>query len=375
MDAGAGNYVIPHADADALKKWAKASITGQTEDLGSYSEIDEDNKAVYVMAKFESESIRGNLGVRYVTTDATSTYYIANAKNETSGDYDEFLPSANIAIDLSDELILRASAARVMARPQYPDMYVNPNVVGTNDDLPNNQFWIIGNVGLQPFVSDQFDFGVEWYFDEGSLLSAAVFMKDVKNFVNLTSYHADTVPFAGVLRPAEIANGWTVQEKVNGKAATINGLELQYQQDFGNGFGSIINWTYTDAIADEGTFADNNRVLTDSSKNSYNLTGYFENDLFQVRLAYNWRSQYMLRESGSYGNRLHDDFGTLDLSASYFVTDNITLKLDANNLTEEGSKQFGHNKVLTTNSGFSDGFPLYEYEMARRITLGASVKF
>jgi len=375
MDAGAGSYVIPHADAGALKKWAKASIVGEKEDLGSYSEITEENSAIYVMGKFEADAVRGNLGLRYVTTDATSTYFVTGKKTESSGEYDEFLPSANVAFDLTDDVILRASAARVMARPQYPDMYVNPNVVGSNDDLPNNQFWIVGNVGLQPFVSNQFDIGVEYYFDEGSLLSGAVFTKDVKNFVNLTSYHADSVPFEGVLRPAEVTNGWTVQEKVNGKAATINGLELQYQQDFGNGFGTIVNWTYTDAIADEGTFADNNRVLTDSSKNSYNLTGYYENDLFQVRMSYNWRSQYMLRESGSYGNRLHDDYGTLDMSASYFVTDNITLKLDASNLLEESSKQFGHNKVLTTNSGFSDGFPLYEYELARRITLGASVKF
>lgn len=83
----------------------------------------------------------------------------------------------------------------------------------------------------------------------------------------------------------------------------------------------------------------------------------------------------MIREAGSYGNRLHDAYGSLDLSSVWHVTENIDIKLDAVNLLEEGSKQFGNNQGATFYSGFADGFPLYEYEMARRISLGASFKF
>lgn len=374
-DVGAGDYQIIQFDDNALKDWAKASITGETEDLGTYSEIQEDNFAAYVMAKFSTDGIRGNFGVRYVSTDATSTYYIDDVKSHTDADYSEFLPSFNMAMDLSEDLILRFSAARAMSRPQYVDMYVNPSPIGVNDDTPNNQFWVIGNVGLKPFVSDQFDLGLEWYFDESSLLSATWFKKDVKNFVTIQEYSATNaeVPFAGTLRPDE--QGWTVQEKSNGKAAEIEGIEFQYQQDFGNGFGSLINYTYTDAQADEETFTDANSVLSDSSRHSYNVTGYYETEQFQVRISYNWRSEYMLRESGSYGNRLHDDFGSLDMSAVYHLTDNIDLKIDANNITEESSVQTGNNNYQTNYSGFARDFPLYEYEMARRITVGASVRF
>ena len=91
-------------------------------------------------------------------------------------------------------------------------------------------------------------------------------------------------------------------------------------------------------------------------------------------MAYNWRSSYMLRESGSYGNRLHKPYGSLDLSASYFITDQISLNLDVVNLLEDRSKQFGNNVEDTPNSGFTGGFPLYEFEMARRVTLGLSFK-
>lgn len=376
IDVGAGNYSIRKFDPEALKAWAKASIIGENEDLGAYSEITEKNAAAYVMADYDAESVRGNFGVRYVTTDATSTYYLAGAKTESEADYAEFLPSFNIVMDLADDLLLRASAARTLARPQYVDMYVNPNVMGTNDDLPNNQRWIVGNIGLKPFIADQFDIGLEWYFDSSSMLSAGLFTKDVKNFVNVvnSTATADEIPFP-LTRPEEISNGWIVQQKENGKDAVIQGLELQYQQYFGNGFGSLVNYTYTDTETDAATFSDLNGILSDSSRHSYNLTGYYEDELFQVRVSYNWRSEYMIREAGSYGNRLHDDYGSLDLSSVWHVTDNIDVKLDVVNLLEESSKQFGNNQGPTSYSGFADGFPLYEYEMARRITLGASFRF
>lgn len=375
LDVGAGDYQIIEVDSEALKDWAKASITGENEDLGAYSEIDEINISAYAMAEFEGDGFRGNFGVRYAHTDATSTYYLDGVKTEADASYSEILPSFNVAIDLADDLILRGSAARTMARPQYVDMYVNPNVTGSNDDLPNNQFWIVGNVGLKPFVANQFDLGIEWYFAEGSLFSVGVFMKDVKNFVNFTEYHAaaNEIPF-DLPDPDEAAAGWTVQEKINGKSATIKGFEAQFQQDSQNGFGTILNYTYTDTSTDEDTFVDGNPYLSDSSKHSFNVTGYYENEDFQARVAYNWRSSYMLRESGSYGNRLHKPYGSLDLSASYFITDQISLNLDVVNLLEDRSKQFGNNVEDTPNSGFTGGFPLYEFEMARRVTLGVSFK-
>ncbi|HEX5788272.1 MAG TPA: TonB-dependent receptor [Woeseiaceae bacterium] len=378
ISVGSGDMEIVRLDPDQLKDIAKASIVGETEDLGAYSEIDELNYAAYVMAEFGTDRLRGNLGVRYVTTEATSTYYVSGEKTETEADYSEVLPSLNVAYDLSDSLVLRGAAARAMARPQYIDMYVNPNVVGTNDDLPNNQFWIVGNVGLDPFVSDQFDIALEWYFTESSMLSVGYFIKDVKNFVNFTEYHSDAseIPFPLPTTPVnEQAGGWTVQEKTNGKEAQIDGFEVQYQQDFGNGFGAVANVTYSDTDTDEDTFVDGNPYLSDSSETVYNVSGYFENELLQLRLSYNDRSDYMIRETGAYGNRLHDDYSSLDFSGAWFVTDNLTLTLDATNLTEETSHQFGNNTTPTPNSGFTGNFPLFEYEMARTITVGLDFRF
>nr|WP_285817635.1 TonB-dependent receptor [Echinimonas agarilytica] len=377
LDVGTDNYAMTKIDDGALKRFAKDSITGKTEDLGSYSKIEEDSFALYAMASYSMDSLRGNFGVRYVTTDATSTYYLEGVRTSTDSDYSEVLPSFNAAFDLADDLILRFSAARTMARPQYIDMYVNPDVLGANDNLPDNQFWVVGNIGLDPFIANQFDLGIEWYFTDDSLMSATWFRKDVSNFVTINEYHADSadIPFGGTLTPEEEAAGWTVQEKQNGQSAEIEGLELQYQQDFGNGLGAIVNYTYTDTTTDSDTFTDANPYLSNSSKNTYNVTGFYENELIEVRMSYNWRDEYMLREPGAYGNRLHDDYGSLDLSARWHVTDYLDISIDAVNLLEEESKQYGNNQEHTDFSGFTEGFPTFQYQQARMITVGASVNF
>jgi len=282
-----------------------------------------------------------------------------------------------MAMDVAEDVIVRFAAARTIARPQYNDMYVNPSPTGANDDLHDNQFWIVGNVDLDPFLADQFELGVEWYFNESSLVSATYFMKDVANFISINEYHAPSsdIDFGGFLRPNEEAYGWNVQEKENAEAGQVQGIELQYQQDFDNGFGLMANYTYTDTSTNESTFSDGNPFLSDSSDHVMNASAFYENDDFSVRVSYNYRSEYMLREEGSYGNRLHDGFGSVDFGAVYHMNDNIDFKLDVVNLTGESSEQFGNNAMQTNGSGFADGFPLYAYEMATRINAGVSFRF
>ncbi|MFK5892373.1 MAG: TonB-dependent receptor [Pseudomonadota bacterium] len=377
LNVGDGNYQISRFDSNKIKDWAKASITGKTEELGSYSEIDENNSAAYVMATYNHDKYRGNFGVRYIKTSATSTYYTNKIKGTTDGGYSDFLPSFNLAYNLESDVIFRVAAARTIARPQYNDMYVNPSAVGANDDLDNNQFWIIGNVNLKPFTANQFEAGIEWYFNDSSLLSATAFAKNVSNFVSIHEYHATSaeIGFGGNMTPGEVAAGWTVQQKQNSKSGTIRGVELQYQQDFDNGFGIMVNYTYTDASTGKDTFKDGNPVLSDSSKNVYNTSVYYENDNFSVRTSYNYRSAFMLREEGAYGNRLHDGYGSMDLSGTYHFNDNIDLKLDVINLTKTSSKQFGNNQMQSNGSGFTAGFPLYAYERARRFNVGITFRF
>ena len=375
MEVGLDGRQILALDVDGVREWAKAGIDGEAEDLASMSQIDEENAAAYAMVTFEGDRWRGNAGIRYVQTDAASTYYVDGRLAESNANYAEWLPSVNWAFEATPEVTLRAAAARAMTRPRYVDMYVNPNVTGANDEHPDNQFWIVGNVGLQPYLATQFDASAEYYFDEGSFASATVFLKNVENFVGRREYAAAASAIPYRLAGEEAANGWTVQELVNGDAGTIRGIELQYQLELYSGFGTVINYTYTDSEADDpAVFPDGQPMLADASQNSANLTLYYESYRFRVRGSYNYRSEYMLREVGAYGNRLHDDYGTLDMSASWHVTDSLSVNFDAQNLVPQNAKQFGNNAAFTPNSGFASGFPLYEYQTATRLMLGVSYK-
>ncbi|MCF2908185.1 TonB-dependent receptor [Pseudoalteromonas sp. DL2-H2.2] len=399
-DVGADNLTMQAYDVDAMKRWAKASITGRTEDFGAYSHIKEENTALYLMAKYSGEKYRGNFGVRYVSTDASSIYYkgaVATARTSEDSDYSEVLPSFNLAYDLQEDMILRFAAAKVMTRPQYNDMYFNPSLEGVADDLPDNQKVILGNPGLVPFTANQAEAGVEWYFNSTSLVAATVFYKDVSNFIviNRRDAIAEDIQKFGLPTlsntptqngDSEAQNGWEIEENFNGPGGKVKGVELQYQQDFGNGFGTLVNYTYTKGEADnvefvngkgetQRVFSDGGIQLTDSSKYAYNATAYYENEDFYARISYNYRSDYMIRETGAYGNRLHHGFGSIDLSAVYHFNENIDFKFDVVNLTGESSEQYGNHQYQVDNSGYADGFPLFEYEQATRYSLGVSVRY
>src|SRR5690606_13490446 len=100
------------------------SVTAWNEQLGNFSSVTEDVYAAYVQGNFSGDNYRGNVGVRYVKTETDGRAYNGNLTDIDSfkGDYSDFLPSLNLAIDLSDELILRMSAAKVMTRAGYSQL-------------------------------------------------------------------------------------------------------------------------------------------------------------------------------------------------------------------------------------------------------------
>ena len=126
-----------------------------------------------------------------------------------------------------------------------------------------------------------------------------------------------------------------MSSSTNGTGGSIEGIEFQIQDSFDNGFGYSFNYTYSDAQAPAENYPGRVGVFSDSSKNSYNVVGFYENDDFSARLAYNWRSEFIIREApGWYGNREHQDYGQLDFSATYSVTDYLGVTFEGINLTE-----------------------------------------
>ena len=286
-----------------------------------------------VQGNFESGNISGNLGVRYVETDQEARGYDTlngvrdDIQDVSTGSSSNVLPSLNVKWDVSDDLVVRASAAKVMARVDYKDLGTASNAF----PLPNGQIGqgSDGNPNLKPYAATQYDLGVEWYFAEASLVGATLFQKDIDTFVTSNQY-LDTRNYEG-LGDVQI----NITTPINGNDAESKGVELFYQQVFDWGGGVIANYTYTDtSLATVSTGGVTEVPLPGTSEHQYNASVFYETDRYSARVSYNWRDDYA--GSVSNGQVLYtDSYGQVDLNGSYSINDSLQLNLAVINLTEE----------------------------------------
>ena len=315
------------------------------------SVVDEKVLLGYLMTDIKTDlgsmPLAVNLGVRIEDTDYTSSgasRTVISARPNGAGQniievspvvpvsfdghYTDILPSVNARLNLTDDLILRLAASRVMTRPTLSDLSPRQSIQ-TN---PGNETIKRGNPDLQPFRATQIEGGLEWYFDDLSLLSFAAFYKNIDSFVTLvtTPQKVDQVTFQ-------------VTVPDNGDGAVVKGFELGYRQVFGrlpapfDGLGVQTSFTYAESNANyTNTIANVSYGLEGLSKYSYSLVGFYEKGPIQARVAYTWRDKFLQVASGRNGEpEYFDSYGQLDVGASYNITDNFTVFVDGLNLTDE----------------------------------------
>ncbi|HEX8470658.1 MAG TPA: TonB-dependent receptor, partial [Brevundimonas sp.] len=237
--------------------------------VSNYPEIFSVNEKVtggYVMGKFGGEDWRGNIGVRIVNTDQTSTGYstsvvasptdVSNAFGtfapvSASRSYTDVLPSANFAFDLTDDLVLRFAAARTMARPDFTDVAPRTSL------NPGSLTGVGGNPNIDPYRANQFDLSLEYYPEKGTIFSAAYYYKDIESFItdapSLETFANETstpnlslCSFANVAGRPNLYNcQFTINRRANGGGARLQGLELAVQKSIWRGFGVQANYTYS----------------------------------------------------------------------------------------------------------------------------------
>ncbi len=381
-----GGWSVPRPDIDAMLSLASANITNWVEDRSAYAQLKEKNKALYGMLEFEKDALHGNVGVRYIRTNATATGYAFDGSPTTDigqnngwstnkvtqgATYNDVLPSLNVVVDLTKDTMLRFAAAKAITRPNFDNMFLT-SVVGFDDTNASNDTFNYGSPVLKPQKSSQFDLGIEHYYGRGNLVSAAIFYKRINNFVTTETALNQKV---GVVSPDTGVDNWTVNRYVNAGGGTIKGLELQGNHAFGNGFGVAVNYTYADAKAPATSYQDELNMFTLSSRHTANAVGYYENDTYSARLAYSWRSKYMVRETGWYGNRMHDATGSLDLSLGWNINKFLRLSFEAINLTKQDDVQFGAGNATKQRPSLRDGFPAWSFEGETTYRVGLSAKF
>ncbi|QIL89797.1 TonB-dependent receptor [Microbulbifer sp. SH-1] len=391
FEVGQHGFTAPKPNLDAMVAVTRDSIDRWVEERAGYSALNEENTALYGMFEFESGALSGNFGLRYISTDASRTQYdldgteakdgeiaanigYAYSTSTYSADYSDVLPSASVKYELSEDWVLRASASQTISRPNYDDMLVTYS--GFADDRTDNQTQRFGSEGLQPMKSTNADIALEYYYGDGNLVSATYFVKSIDDFVTSEILINQQI---GLADPKG-GDNWAVETLKNAGGADIQGIELQIQHAFDNGFGVAANYTYTDADAPSEAFMDQLPLFTESSEHAYNLVGYWENDTFSARAAYNFRSEYLIRDGGYwYGNRMHDDYGSLDLSFYWYATDNLDVTFEAINVLEEDDIQYGAASADSSATGMKaplqEGFPAWSFAGEAVYQLGASYKF
>ncbi|MFT6044324.1 MAG: iron complex outermembrane receptor protein [Arenicella sp.] len=316
--------------------------------------VEETSTAAYVKSEWDFGKLRAELGARLVQTDQTSSGSQVVGGQATpisiDNDYTNFLPSLNLKYDAGESLVLRFAANTSISRPTLgqlsPGISVQPTTLNAS----------AGNPRLDPFEANQFDLSVEWYFAEESLLSATLFYKDIESFIT-SGQTSEVINGTNLVNDdGESVSGstFTVSRPVNGEGGKLSGIELSYQQPFGDtGFGVLANSTISDS---EGNIFGSRRELVGHSDLSYNLIGYYEKDALSVRLAYSFRSDYLETVRGGVDQRL-DDRNQLDLSIGYDWNDNLSLSFDALNVTGEDFYSFHGNPSL--NRLYIDQEPVY----------------
>lgn len=309
----------------------------------------------FAMANLKMGTWKGNLGLRVVRTDQTSTGNIVGGAGEISNafgnfthvsadrSYWDYLPSLNLSRNLNPELVLRLAAARTMARPDFTD--VSPRV-SLNPGALTGQG---GDPNVDPFRANQADVSLEWYHGNDEIVSGALFFKDIRSFVTdrpVQQAHLIETTSPNLARctaapapgfPNRYSCQFTINQRVNGGGGTVMGMELGLLKKFG-GFGVQGNYTYSDAQADEAGLE-----IPGNSKHAGNVIGFFENERFGARLAYSYRSEFFVTFDRS--TRLNQDsLKSLDASLALNIFRGITFTVDGVNLTNEKIVQFASDR-------------------------------
>jgi iron complex outermembrane recepter protein len=295
--------------------------------------IEEEITSAYTQLNLKGDGFRGNVGLRYVMTDQTSSGATAQGapgnfvSNSVSNDYNEWLPSANFAFDLAKDVVLRVSASRTMARANFSDLASFLELLDTVNSGSG------GNPDLEPYRASNFDVSGEWYLGDHGLLGLTFFYKDIRSFIVRES--ADEQHFNILSGNVET---YSVSRPRNGSGGEIRGSELTYQNSLFGNFGIQANYTYADGSTDEGL------EVPFSSEHTVNLTPYYDDGRLSTRVTYGWRSKYF-REIGRNGVAVTNDaYAQLDAAVGFRVTEAIELTLQALNILDETHYEYAGEK-------------------------------
>ena len=273
--------------------------------------------------------------------------------NTAVNKYNYLLPSINLKFGLSQDLIFRLAASRDFSYPGLADIRnYQTFALDTNGHIQVTA----GNPRLKPITSDNFDATLEWYFAGSRVGSITIdaFVKNIHNYI-----------FNSTQPGSFTSNGITESEFIRGPqnftgTGHVKGIELSYTQTYDflpgflSGFGLSANYTYLTSKGVPNSFLNGgapvhdaplgtpgNLPLAQLSRHNFNLAPFYEKGPLSIRVAYSWRSKFLLTESDvifPYDAIWNDATGSLDGSIFFTVNRYMKVGVQATNILNEVTK-------------------------------------
>jgi TonB-dependent receptor len=313
------------------------------------SKVQEAISAAYVQANFDTGTVRGNVGLRFVSTKQDLTvaneittnnavYYHdaggnilicpTTGKNIAGGAcapgdfqyqprevaviqtfdnastkkrYNKLLPSFNVAWTIADDFVVRGAGSQALARANYTDLAQLGSLTNNTQEYYNDRkqfgaplpgwYGSGANADLKPFTATQFDLAGEWYYAEHSVVGLDLFKKEVKNFVVPVTVNNINVDVDGTP-----TNFLQYSTNANGRSGTSKGIELYTQHTWDMGFGYIANYTLNKTNETPVSLGDTQvgkSELIGSAKYAANVSLFYEKNGLLVRFSDNWTGRTM----------------------------------------------------------------------------------
>jgi iron complex outermembrane receptor protein len=365
------NYIVGEVNSTYSYIGQTRNLTPAFDVPGSDFDVVEKTFAGYLQYNLDTvlsgHAVRANIGMRYFSTDLVSEGVldtgIALLPATVRHHYNDFLPSANVAVNLTEEVVLRFSASRNINRPTLSDLAA----AGSLTTAPFGGTISAGNPDLKPFMADSIEGALEYYQGPLGYMALGVFYKNMESFITTQTkvepYSATGYPLSFLLPGQSPSVPYNYSAPINGKGAVIVGLEAAFQRDFNflpapfDHLGFVGNLTYADGNTDVifGT-TPTSLPLEDLSKLSANATLYYETDRWGARFSYAYRSKYL---SGTGGDGNIGDIiaatGNVDFAARYRLSQHVKLVVEGVNLTDQPITQYAdiqaHRPEVYTTSG------------------------
>jgi len=326
-----------------------------------------------------------------ITMEATPVF------DGDTGEYHYWLPSMDVRVDLSERLVLRGSMGKSIGRPDWRD--IQGGLSARAQYSMRGGTGRRGNPGLLPLESRNFDLSLEWYYHDGSYAALGYFRKNIRNFVgnNIvteTPYNIHT-PVGGVYWNEAITLGgcgetayvcirdyiflnhaadpgvehtgqnaagqhtgtikgtpqdplatFAITTPVNQRADMLDGFEISVQHMFGHrGFGIAANYTKVDSGLRMRNHVLDEQYAMLGLSDSANLVLFYDKNGVQVRVAYNWRDEFLSSigypDGGAVDNPYYTErYGQLDVNITFAVNQRLSLFVEGINLSDETQRVY-----------------------------------